>query len=102
MQFGDKYKKQKNFSKETIQQRKWLAVFPMFLNYKVKKCMILSLIHEYEIHALDFDLSIQEISELVHMPAVTVKRHIKALVTNGILTSEKVGRRRKLKIGVEQ
>lgn len=102
MQFGDKYKKQKHFCKETIQQRKWLAVFPVFLKYKVKKCMILSLINEYEIHNLDFDLSIQEISELIHMPAVTVKRHIKALVDNGVLTSEKVGRRRKLKISIEQ
>ena len=102
MQIGDKYKKQKNFSKKTIEQRKWLAMFPIFLNYKVKKCVILSLIYEYEMHNLDFDLSIQEISELVRMPAVTVKRHLKALVNNGILTTEKVGRRRKLKIGIEQ
>lgn len=99
---GDKYKKQKNFSKTAIQERRWLAVFPIFLKYKIKKCMILSLIHEFEIHNLDFDLSIKEIGELVCMPPVTVKRHIRALVEDGIVTSTKVGRRRQLKIGIEQ
>lgn len=64
--------------------------------------MILSLIHEFEIHGLDFDLSLKEIGELIVMPEVTVKRHVKALVEHGILTSTKVGRRRKLKIGIEQ
>ena len=102
MQINNNYKKQKNFSKKTIQERKWLAVFPVFLKYKIKKCMILSLVYEFDIHHLDFDLSIKEISELIIMPEVTVKRHIKALVEHGILTSTKAGRRRKLKIGIEQ
>jgi DNA-binding MarR family transcriptional regulator len=102
MQFGDKYKKQKNFSVETIRQRKWLATFPIFLTYKIKKCLILSLIYEFEIHGFQFDLSLEEIADLICMPTVTVKRHIQALVKDGILTSEKIGRRRTLKIGVEQ
>jgi len=102
MQISNNYKKQKNFSKKTIQERKWLALFPIFLKYKIKKCMILSLVYEFDIHNVDFDLSTKEIGKLVVMPEVTVKRHIKALIEHGILTSRKVGRRRKLKIGIEQ
>lgn len=97
-----KYLKQKNFSKEAVMARDWLAVFPCFNNYTIKKCIILSLIHEFELNGKDFDLTIEEIAKVLLMPAITIKRNILQMIKEGILSSEKTGRTRKLKIGIEQ
>ena len=104
MQIMDKYKKQKNFSKEMVLARNWLPIFPMFMmyEYKFKQRVLLSLIYEFELHGKEFDLTTKEISSITRMPEVTVKRHLTTLVNQGILTAEKVGRNRKLKLGSKQ
>lgn len=100
----DKYKKQKNFSKEWVMTRGWVSFFEIFnlYEYKLKQRILLSLIYEFEIHGKEFDLTTKEISALTRMPEVTVKRHLTALVKKGILTAEKIGRNRKLKLGSKQ
>jgi Fic family protein len=100
----DKYKIQKNFSKEWVLTRNWMPFFKVFnlYEYKIKQRMVLSLIYEFEIHDKEFDLTTKEISRATRIPEVTVKRHVTALLKRGILTAEKVGRTRKLKLGSKQ
>lgn len=104
MQIRDNYKKQKNFTKEWVLTRNWMPFFELFNvgQYKIKQRMVLSLVYEFEIHGKEFDLTTKEISHCTKMPEVTVKRHIAKLVKQGILTAERTGRTRKLKLGSEQ
>ena len=104
MQIMDNYKKQKGFSKKRVLTRNWVPFFKKFnlYEYKVKERILLSLVYEFEIHDKEFDLTTKEISEATRLPEVTIKRHLGTLVKKGILTAEKTGRRRKLKLGSKQ
>jgi len=104
MWMTDKYKKQKNFSKEWVLTRNWMPYFEVFNSweYKFKHRFLLSLIYEFELHDKDFDLTTKEISKLMRMSEITVKRYVALLIKQGVLTAEKTGRTRKLKLTNQQ
>ena len=96
----DNYKKQKNFSKEWVFTRGWIPYFEMFnsWDYKPKHRLLLSLIYEFELHDKKFDLTTKEISNLMRMSEITIKRYVSLLVKQGVITSEKIGKTRTLKL----
>lgn len=100
----DKYKKQKNFSKEWVLTRNWMPYFEVFNSweYKFNNRFLLSLIYEFELHDKEFDLTTKEISKLMRMSEITVKRYVASLIKQGVLVAEKTGRTRKLKLTKQQ